>query len=385
MLKTLVGRAGGFLILLSVSPAWAAPADELVAKIKGVGAEGAGNTEAAKAWKELVKVGPDAIVPILSAMDDNKRIASNWLRPAVDAIGEKAIRDKQPLPKDDLEKFVRKTTNPPAGRRIAYEWLTRIDPTAPGRLLPGMIQDPSAELRREAIAVVVDDAQKAMASGDNKAAVALLHKALTGACEKEQIEEIAKQLKTCGEEIDVAAHLGFIRGWHLVTPFDNPDEKGLQTAYPPEKGVDLKEAYKGKGGDEAKWTETRTADPFGVVDLNKVLGKKKATVAYAYAVIDSPGERAVQVRVGTMNAVKIFLNGKELFARDEYHHGMNLDYHIANGALKAGRNEILLKICQNDQKEDWAQDWMFQARLSDSVGSAVPFTLISTKPKEKSN
>src|SRR5713226_610572 len=142
MLKRSILPVGGLLILLLVSPAWAAPADELVAKIKAVGAEGAGNAEAAKAWKELVKLGPDALLPILAGMDDNKRIASNWLRPAVDAIGEKALKDKQPLPKDELEKFVRATTNPPGSRRIAYEWLTRIDQTAAGRLLPGMIQDP---------------------------------------------------------------------------------------------------------------------------------------------------------------------------------------------------------------------------------------------------
>jgi hypothetical protein len=367
--------------LLLAPTAWAASADDLVAKIKSVGGEGAGNAEAAKAWQELVKLGPDALIPILAGFDDNKRTASNWLRPAADAIGEKALKDKQPLPKDDLEKFVRTTTNPPAGRRIAYEWLTRIDASAPARLLPGMIQDPSAELRREAIAAVLDDAKNTLAKGDNKAAVALFQKALTGACDKEQVDDIAKQLKGLGVEVDIAAHFGFIRAWHLVTPFDNPDESGFKTVYPPENGVDLKETYKGKNGDAAKWAQTATDDPYGVVDLNKVLGKKKATVTYAYAIIDSPAERPVHVRAGTMNAVKIFLNGKELFGRDEYHHGMNLDYHIGRGTLKAGRNEILLKICQNDQKEEWAQDWMFQARLCDTVGAAVPFTLVSPKPK----
>src|SRR5258708_6281964 len=191
-------RAGSLLILLLVSPAWAAPADELVARIKAVGAEGAGNAEATKAWKELVKLGPDALIPILAGIDDNKRTASNWLRPAVDAIGEKALKDKQPLPKDDLEKFVRTTTNPPTGRRIAYEWLARVDPTAPGRLLPGMIQDPSTELRREAVAVVLEDAKKTLTNGDQKAAVALFQKALTGACDKDQVDDIAKQLKGLG-------------------------------------------------------------------------------------------------------------------------------------------------------------------------------------------
>jgi hypothetical protein len=31
----------------------------------------------------------------------------------------------------------------------------------------------------------------------------------------------------------------------------------------------------------------------------------------------------------------------------------------------------LLKLCQNEQKEDWAQDWHFQLRICDASGAAV--------------
>ncbi len=368
--------------LLLASPAKAATAEELVAKLRTVGREGADNPEAGKAWKELVKCGPDALLSILAGLDSEKKTASNWLRPAVDAIVEKAAKDKQSLPKDALEKFVGKTTNPPAGRRVAYELLTGIDKTAPARLLPGMVQDPSPELRFEAISAVIDDAKKALEKEDKKSATALYQKALSGANDKEQVEEIAKQLKALGVEVDVASHLGFIRGWHLLAAFDNTDEAGFKTVYPPEKGVELTAKYKGKGGDEAKWNETTTNDSYGVVDLNKVHAKKKSAIAYAYAVIDSPAERPVQIRVGAENALKVFLNGKEILARDEYHHGMDMDQHVAAGTLRAGRNELLLKVCQDDEKPDYAQVWSFQARLCDATGSAVPFTLISPKPKQ---
>jgi hypothetical protein len=39
--------------------------------------------------------------------------------------------------------------------------------------------------------------------------------------------------------------------------------------------------------------------------------------------------------------------------------------------LKKGRNEILVKICQNEQTEDWAQTWDFQLRVCDALGTAV--------------
>ncbi len=40
-------------------------------------------------------------------------------------------------------------------RRLAFEWLTKIDPAAPGRLIPGFLNDPSLELRREAVARLI--------------------------------------------------------------------------------------------------------------------------------------------------------------------------------------------------------------------------------------
>jgi hypothetical protein len=382
MVKSLFIPVGILVFLAAASPVPAATAEELVAKLRAVGREGANNPEAAKAWKELVRCGPDALVPILAGMDDGKKTATNWLRPAVDAIVEKANKDKQPLPKDALEEFVGKTGNPPSGRRVAFELLTGIDKTTAERLLPGMVHDPSPELRFEAVAAVMGEAKKALEKEDKKAATAFYQKALGGANDKEQVEEIVKQLKALGVEVDVAAHLGFIRAWHLIEPFDNTDEAGYKVTYMPEKGVDLAAKYKGKGGDEVKWTETTTDDPYGVVDLNKVFVKKKSAIAYAYVVVDSPAERAVQIRLGTENAVKVFLNGKEVFGRDEYHHGMDMDQYSAAAVLKAGRNELLLKVCQNDDKVQPSDAWSFQVRLCDAAGAAVPFTVASPKPKD---
>jgi hypothetical protein len=236
-----------------------------------------------------------------------------------------------------------------------------------------MLDDPSPELRRDAVAVVVADAEKKLAAGDKDAARAAYRKALTGAVDEDQVEDIAKALKELGVNVDLNAHYGFIRSWHLVAPFDNSKVNGFSTVYPPEKGVDLKAVYKGKGDAEAKWVAHTTEDPHGLVDLNKVLTKHKGCVAYVYAVVESETERPVEVRVGSITAIKVFLNGEELFAREEYHHGMRVDQYVARGILKKGRNEVLLKVCQNEQTEDWAQNWLIQARLSDATGCAVPF------------
>jgi hypothetical protein len=109
-----------------------------------------------------------------------------------------------------------------------------------------------------------------------------------------------------------------------------------------------------------------------MVNLNKALAKHKDAVAYAYTVIESDKERPAEIRLGCINAIKVFLNGKEVFAREEYHHGMRFDQYTGRGMLKPGKNEILVKVVQNDQKEPWAQLWQFQLRVSDATGGALP-------------
>jgi hypothetical protein len=69
-----------------------------------------------------------------------------------------------------------------------------------------------------------------------------------------------------------------------------------------------------------------------------------------------------------------------VFAREEYHRGMNLDQYRMRGKLKAGKNVILIKICQNEQTEDWAQRWQFQFRVVDATGTAVLSTDRAGKP-----
>lgn len=352
----------------------------LLTTIKAVGREGAGNVEAGKAWRELVRRGPATLPAILSAFDDADLTAANWLRTAVDAVAETALATGQALPKTELERFIAQKQHNGAARRLAYEWLTRVDPQTPDRLLPDMLDDPSLELRREAIERVVKDAQKRTEKGDKPGAIAAFRKALSGARDRDQVDQIAKELKALGIEVDPAAHFGFIRRWLLIGPFDNSGGVGFGQVFPPEKRIDLAATYKGKKETPVRWTSGTTSDPYGVVDLNKVLGKHMGAVAYAFAAVHAPTEQPVQIRAGSQNAITIFLNGQRIFFREEYHHGMQMDQHIGEGTLRPGRNEILIKICQNEQTDDWAQNWSFQARVCDQAGGTVPVTLSEEKP-----
>ena len=366
------------LLLLAAAPLSAeTTSPEALARLKAVGREGQGNPAASKAWKEVVARGPSALPEILAAMDGAEATAANWLRTAVDAIAERALAAHEELPAAQLERFVRQTRHDGAARRLGYELLCRVDPKAPDRLLPGMLQDPSPELRRDAVAAVIQEADALLEKDARDAARAAYRKALTGACDRDQVDRLVKQLDKLGVKVDVAGHFGFVTRWLLAAPFDNSREAGFDAAYPPEKGVNPAAVYKGKNGAEVRWTAHTTTNPYGVVNLNQAVGKQQGVVAYAYAVVESPAERPVQVRAGSQNGIRIFLNGKEICHRDEYHHCMEVDQYVASTTLKAGRNELLVKVCQNEQKEDWAQQWSFQVRLCDAVGAAVPFTPVA--------
>jgi outer membrane protein assembly factor BamB len=368
-------------LALCAAPGRSSEIDDLLAIIKKVGREGAGNAEARKAIQELTKKGPAVLPDILAALDDADPTAANWLRNAVDAVADRALAAGQKLPADRLEAFLRDTKHAGHARRLAYEWLVRLDLTTPDRLLPGMLDDPGAELRREAVAVVMKRAQQLYDAKD-KQAKALFQQAFTAARDRDQVKLCVERLKALGEAVNLTKHMGFITHWVLAGPFDNTDGIPFDTVYAPERGVDLQATYQGKGGKKIGWKEyvhqekpgLVNPDQLGIIYFNKAVGKLKGVTGYAFTVVESPEERPAEIRIGTFNAVKIFLNGKMLFAREEYHHGMQADQYIARGNLKKGRNEILVKVYQNEQTETFAEEWSFQLRITDALGGAVPLT-----------
>jgi hypothetical protein len=349
-----------------------APADDdttkALAVITAVGKEGKGNDDAGPAWKAVVSKGVAALFPTLEAFDDSNPTATNWLRTAVDAIaeGEKAAGRK--LPADKLEAFATNAKFAPSARRTAYELLLSQDPAAKARLLPGFLNDKSAELRRDAIEHQLGVIEK-QARPSIKADLEALFAATR---DKDQVELLAKKLKEQGTAANVTEHFGFVTGLSLVGPFDAPESKGFGIPYPPEKATQAAGDFKGKDGAELKWKGFSTSDRYGAFDLNKLLGKHKNAVAYALAVVVAEKEMPCEIRVTSITSVKIFLNGKEIFGRDEYHHGAPFDAHVGRGTLKPGENVIVLKVCQNNQTDSWAQDWKFQMRVCDDTGAALP-------------
>lgn len=337
-------------------------ADE-IQTLQSVGPQSAGAAEARQARDALVAGGEKNLVPVLKAFRGSSLLARNWLRSTFESIADEQIRSGDGLPAESLLQFVRDTSQSPAARRLAYEWLLTEQPELEQQLIPGMLLDPSPEFRRDAVARLLEEAKT---TDDTET----YRKALQGAVHEDQVKTIAAALRDAGVEVDLQQHFGFLTSWKIIGPFDNRGMKGFPVEYPPEKEIDLNAQYEGQLG-QVSWQKIATDDDYGVVDIGNQIENYKGSVMYATTTYRSGADQKVEMRLGTPNAWKLWVNGELVFQREEYHRGTRMDQYKVPVTLREGPNTILLKICQNEQEDSWAQDYRFQLRVCDATGSAL--------------
>ena len=352
--------------------------EEQIAAVRNIGPKGKGHKAANAAWKEIVKNDAESIPTVLAGMDEANVLAINWLRAAVDTMAENSLNAGKSLPADNIESFLLDVDHHPRARRTAYEWLLKVDDTAYERLITKFVDDPSMELRRDAIAHLITNAQQSLDDGNKDQAVAEFKAALSSARDGKQIEAITKTLRENDVQVNLPRHFGFLMQWNVIGPFENTNTSGYDVAFPPEKDVDLNGTYEGKSKLEAVWTPVSTDDDYGLVDLNNIYeGLKeeknhKGAIAYAYTTFESDADQQVDARLCCPTGNKLWVNGKLIISHHVYHATTTtLDQFVGKAMLKKGTNHILIKIAQNEQEESWAQRWQFQLRICDQYGTAI--------------
>jgi hypothetical protein len=344
--------------------------------LRRVGLHNRGSREAAAAWKTVAAADPDQLPLLLGGMDGASPLARNWIRSAVEDVLDRTKAERHSLPLQGLEAFLLDRKHDPQARRLAYELIAESDARAADRFLPGMLDDPSPELRRDAVARLLDRAEKLQKDRKKEEAVPLFRQAFASARARDQLDRAAKALKTLGYPVDLAAHLGLIADWKVIGPFPGSPEQGLDTVYPPEKSIDLDARYEGKKG-KVRWKDYVTKDPYGVVDLNAAVGDEPAAVGYALAEFTAARPRAVELRLGCYNAFKLWVNGDLVLDRRDAFTGMSLDHYVGKAHLRAGKNRILVKLYREDPPPPTPKWWRFQLRVCDDDGRAI---LSTTRP-----
>ena len=365
-MKTIIA----FVSIACFGAAHAADLDSSIARLRAVDREGEGNAAASAAWSEVAKAEASDLTKVLAGMNGANPLAENWLRAAVSAIADRPPTEGKSVPIESLVTFLQDTKNAPSPRVVAFDIIRKINPAKSEQLAMGLLADPSSELRRYPVTKLIEEGDASMAANKKDVAADIFQKALVAARDEDQIKSAAKKLRDLGQTVDLPKHFGFLMKWQLIAPFTNVDRKGFEEVFPPEREINLKASYPGKGGD-AKWLPFGSQDDYGMIDFNKPFTMLKEVTGYAYTEFNSAEAHDAEIRIGCKNGWKVWLNGELLFARDEYHRGMKLDQYKLPIRLKKGANKILVKCCQNEQTENWTVEWQFQMRICDATGTAI--------------
>jgi len=318
-----------------------------------------GTLAASKAIKQLNKANDVTLIQSLTAMKGATPVGRNWLLGLANSLYGKSGKSQTA----ELTKFLADANQNGEARYLVFQWLTSNNAVLRKELLAKMNQDSSPELRFLAI----DEAMKIKLEDKE------LSMLLDAARHPSQVVSIIEKLKELGVIIDQSKQLGFVHEWRLIGPFDNVGTVNFDKVFPVEtdwaKGT-VKDEYQGKT-EAVKWKQHTTAELEGVVDLAVLYEKEKGCIIYAAAEFESDKDQDAEVRLGCINGNKIWVNAKLVTSNEVYHTGTQIDQYAEPIRLKAGKNQILVKVCQNEQKEQWAQDYKFQLRICDSTGKAI--------------
>lgn len=364
------------LVVVGRAPA-ADEVDRLLRDVRAVTAQGGGSKQARAAWDRLVREGPAVLPRLLEAMDTPDTVAANWLRSAFERVVRPELKaGGKRIPVAALLAFARDPKRQGRARRLALDVVEELRPGTRDRLVQGWLDDP--EFRYDAVARLVAEVagKKNLPKAD---AIAAYRRAFTAARDLDQAQAIAVRLKELGVVVSVADHLGFLRDWYVVGPFDAHGQKGFTTVYPPERKVDLTAAYEGKGGKKIRWQRFTVRETPGLrfsalVNLRQPLGDASDAVAYAYTAFACADARTVEFRGAGDDNLSVWVNGVKAFAFEEYRNGVRLDRHRFRVRLRPGVNTVLVKVCQAPHDPNSPDpNWEFVLRVVDLAGKGLLF------------
>jgi hypothetical protein len=140
--------------------------------------------------------------------------------------------------------------------------------------------------------------------------------------------------------------------WYHIGPFDNTDNVGFDTPYPPEKKFDPTASYLGKGNRKVSWQKLEGFTPGRIIDLTRLYPRQRTNaVTYLYHRFESPVAFRMQVSLGSDDTLSVFFNGKRLLHEPHYRPAAP-DQDFVELDIQRGTNELLLKIGQGGG--DWA-------------------------------
>jgi hypothetical protein len=134
--------------------------------------------------------------------------------------------------------------------------------------------------------------------------------------------------------------------WYYAGPFDTTGGDGVATAFPPEKGVDLKATYVGKGATKIGWAELPRFRPGSVYNLLPLFREGNTdAVVYLYHEFESESAVKMPLSLGSDDTLTVFFNGQRVLDEDHLRAAAP-DQSRCVIEVKPGTNRLLIKIGQ---------------------------------------
>jgi WD40 repeat protein/serine/threonine protein kinase len=172
---------------------------------------------------------------------------------------------------------------------------------------------------------------------------------------------------------------GAIKQWLVLAPLPYEGRSGKaaleQEQIPQEAYLRVRAGERVKVGDgERVWRAVQLEDY--LIDFNQLLGEETEwSVAYAVCYIQSEVDQTgLWVKVGSNDEATVYLNGKEIYRREELRPFVVDQDVVAGAELKARLNVLVFKVVN-----EWGP-WLGSVRFTDATGQPVKGIKVTLSP-----
>jgi hypothetical protein len=175
-----------------------------------------------------------------------------------------------------------------------------------------------------------------------------------------------------------AEEQGFVANWLICGTFPNPGERpdntgfatdylknyGGEAAFTPTNGMEIKKDD-GSAVKFLPYATTGTDIIFGDVANLKIEANQEKILVYCACWLDSDADKDVEVRVGSDDGYKLWIN-HQLISEQHVYRAMEMDQETHKVKLNKGQNLVLIKVDQD------TGEYQFMLRVVGADGKAAP-------------
>lgn len=320
--------------------------------------------------------GLKAIVQSPASEPESRTAAAQALSSIPGANAAEALASLLNDPNADLVALALRNINPKGTLKPAKirEFTTHADLKVQGAALIalGKMKDfDSAELIATKLKTIslqapATEALKTMGPGGNEGLVADVIERILAAVEAEEIEDSKIEMQAVAVarlwvvsnylnaetskklQVRLGSQGGVIATWNLMGPVFDGQDKSFEIVYDIEKvpPAELAKATMKVKEQTLSWKPFTSTDPNGVISFNEVWSADGSGAAFAYCDVEAPKEMKAKLVFGSDDSLTVYVNGERVWNKD-YNRGLNPEEDKIDVKLKAGKNVIMVKVCNH--------------------------------------